>query len=225
MSPKAQKSRRTQSDFKGASDGKVQKKKFGLTRQQMIMIGIGVPVLGIVGYVLMLLNATPPKGNNLYGLCRAYIELHLQYPETMQIIELKQSIPDGEDKNNPQRINYDVTVSYIDGFGQRQLNTITCGLKFNQDLANTPWQGIYLERVLFNSKSLSPNKAPKHGMVDVYYPLNQKNPRRFDDYNENLEIFYNGIPSLLVNPPDLTLPRYDLNRMKIVDLKSLNETN
>ncbi len=190
--------------FDSAVTGKKPKKKISWK----LAAALAVPVVLIVGYFTFFGSVTAPKGNNLYGVCRGYIELNLQFPETIKIIQFEQRIPESENPDAPQRINYDISFSSIDGFGQHQLNTLTCGFKFDQALVNTPWQGIILERTLFNGKS-------KHGWADVYYPANKKSPRAADDRNEKLEVFYNAIPSLLVNPPDLTLPRYRLNSLPI----------
>lgn len=195
---------KTKSAFDSAVAGKKQKKKL----PWKLGVALGAPVVLILGYFAFFSGATAPQGNNLYGVCRGYIELNLQFPETIKIIQFEQRIPDTENPDAPQRINYDITFSSIDGFGQHQLNTLTCGFKFDQNLVNTPWQGIVLERTLFNGKS-------KHGWADVYYPANKKSPRAADDRNEKLEVFYNAIPSLLANPPDLTLPRYRLNSLPI----------
>ncbi len=201
--------KKQRSDFnKGAADSPIQKHKISVKKIAFIT----VPILCIAGYFWISSLLIPPKGNSLYGLCRGYIELQLQFPQTLKIIEFKQSIPKGENPNSPQRILYDITFSSIDGFGSRGLHTVTCGFKFNKDLANTPWQGIFLEEVLYD-------RSKDHGWADIYYPPND--PRAVNDTNKRLEKFFNAIPSLLINPPDLTLPWHNINKMDVKDLQDL----
>lgn len=199
---------KSRNDFTQAATGKKAKKKISWK----LGAAVAVPVIGLIGYFGMTSGFTPPQGNNLYGVCRAFIEQNIQFPDTLKIIQFEQRIPDGENPDAPQRINFDVSFSSIDGFGQHQLNTLTCGFRFDQALVNTPWQGIILERTSFNGRE-------DHGWSDVYYPPDKKDPRAQDDRSEKLELFYNGIPSLLVNPPDLTLPWKDLSNTPIEGLK------
>lgn len=193
---------------KGASENQPIKKEWPAKK----LVLIGTPLILIAGFLWVQSTLIPPKGNNLYGLCRGYIELQLQFPQTFKIIQFEERIPETEDPKNPQRLNQEVTFSSIDGFGSRGLHTITCGFKFNSELANTPWQGIFLERVLYDGRA-------DHGWADVYYAPND--PRAAQDTNKRLEKFFNAIPSLLQNPPDLTLPMYNLNRMNMKDLQDL----
>jgi hypothetical protein len=210
MSPKAQKSRATQSAFGAAALGRLGGRKI----PWKIVIPAGVLLLLAGGFFVYQSMTTVPQGNNLYGLCRAYITYQMQFPETLNIIELDQDIPKGQDPNNPQQINYELTFTYVDGYGQSLLNTVTCEIKLESKLLNTPWQGIVLAKVLFDQRL-------DHGWADVYYPPDQKNPRRADDRNERLEFFFNGIPSLLANPPDLSLPRYRLQDVPVDRLRDL----
>lgn len=229
MSPAKQKSRLTKSAFSDATA------KTSIRSHKYFKPGV-YAAAGLA-FVLFLIwgfwTPAPPQGNNLYGLCKAYIQQQLPFPDTYKVIQLKQQIPDTEDKNNPQRLNLTLTFSYINGMGRPQLNTMTCGIRFDQNLVGTPWQGIYIERVLFEGKVIVQSTRatrivmnngmpyPRNDWADTYYPVNQKNPRRLDDNNERLEKFYNGIPSLLVNPPDLSLPRDDLNYIPIDRLRDL----
>lgn len=205
------------SDFTSAVSGK----KIGKKLSWKLMAALGVPVILIGGYFAVAAGSKPPQGNNLYGICRAFIEQNTLFPETVKIIEFDQTIPDGEDPSAPQRISYQISFSAVDGFGQYLLNTLTCEFRFKTDLVNTPWQGIVLERTFMNGRQEMKDSQgkglgyPVHGWVDTYYPPDKKDPRPSDDFSERLEIFHNGVPSLLANPPDLTLPRYDLKRLPI----------
>ncbi len=193
---------------KGAADTPTTKKKWPVKKIALMT----TPMILIAGYFWVQSMLVPPKGSNLYGLCRGYIELQLQFPQTLKIIQFDEKIPESEDPKNPQRLDQEIIFSSIDGFGSRGLHTVTCGFKFNPDLTNTPWQGIFLERVLFDGRA-------DHGWADVYYPPND--PRAAQDTNKRLEKFFNSIPSLLQSPPDLTLPWYNLNRMDMKDLQDL----
>lgn len=206
-SPRTQKS----TFNKGARGTDKPKRKIPMRR----MILLAVPLILIGGGIWVQSLFIAPKGSNLYGVCRGYIEQQMQFPETLKIVEFKEKIPEGENPASPQRLDQEVTFSGIDGFGSRTLHTVTCGFKFDQSLVNTPWQGILLEKVLFDNQ-------PDHGWADVYYPPND--PRAAQDKNNingRLEYFFNGIPSLLAHPPDLTLPMHDINRMAIEDLQDL----
>ena len=200
---------KTRAAFASASSGKVKRKL-----PWKPMVALGVLVVGALIYFVGFPRVMPRMGNAVYGICRVYIEKNLQFPTTLRIIEFDEKIPEGENPSAPQRINHNVTFSSIDGFGQTSLNTVTCGFKFDPKLANTPWNGIILERVLFNGRD-------SHGWSDVYYPPDKKNPRAADDRSEVLEIFNAGIPAIFANPPDLTLPWHDLKYMKVEDLKDL----
>lgn len=229
MSPAQKKSVSTKSTFQGVAT-------LGVVRTHRLFKP-GLYGFGALVVVLFLMwgfrTPVAPQGNNLYGLCKAYIQQQLPFPQTYKVLELSQSIPDTENKQNPQRLNLTLTFSYINSTGKPQLNTMTCGIHFNPALTNTPWQGIYIERVLFEGRitvqSTNVSKIemnggqpyPRHDWADTYYPANQKDPRRPDDNNERLEEFFAGIPSLLANPPDLSLPRYDLNDLDIEDLRDL----
>lgn len=210
MAKNVKRADKSKAAFSNAASGKKPKKKL----PWKLIIGGAVPLVALGGYFAFFSEVAAGKGNNLYGVCRGFIELNVQFPETIKVIEFDQRIPDGENPNSPQRINYDISFSSIDGFGQHLLNTLTCGFKFDQSLVNTPWQGILLERTQFNG-------SDNHGWADVYYPADKKDPRAADDRSEKLEVFYNTIPSFLVNPPDLTLPRYQLIRLSIERYKDL----
>lgn len=182
---------------------------------RLMMIGFGaVLAVAILGYFYIQTKTVPPQGNILYGICRVYIERHLQYPYTLKIIEFNQRIPEGEDARAPKKISYDITFSSIDGFGQNMLNTISCDFRLEEKLKNTPWQGLVLERTQMNGRS-------DHGWADVLYPPERKTPRAADDNSEELEEFNQTLPAIITYPPDLTLPWHKLNKMKIEDLQNL----
>lgn len=232
MSPAAQKSRLTKSAFSDATATK--------SFRSHKYFKPGVYGGGALALILFLVWGfwvpAAPQGNNLYGLCKAYIQQQLPFPETYKVIELTQQIPSTEDKNNPQRINLTLTFSYINGMGRPQLNNMTCGIRFDPDLVGTAWQGIYIERVSFEGRVVVANGTmagnipyPRHDWADTYYPPDKTYPpkpkseivRKPDDNNDRLEKFYNGIPSLLANPPDLSLPRDDLDYIPIERLRDL----
>jgi hypothetical protein len=209
MAP-AQKSRATKSAFTGAAQGLLR----GRPIRWKWVVGAAIPVVLGLGYWWVLSVTVPPQGSIYFGICRIYIEQQLQFPETMRLIEVNDKVPDGEDPNNPQRINSEIIFSYTDGFGQSIMTELICTFKFDQQLVGTPWNGLFLERVLIDNNL-------KHGWADVYYKPNQKNPRRADDNNERLEFFFNGIPSLLASHPDLSKPWRNIKHLSIGELQDL----
>lgn len=205
--------RRTRDAFGGAATG-ARKFHAAWPFSKRITIILGALLVLVGGYFWYTATFVPPKGNNLYGICRGYIEQRLLYPLSLKVIQLSERIPDKEDKNNPQYIEYEILFSSRDSFGGERMNSVTCGFRFREDLLQTPWKGIVLERVTFNNRK-------DHAWTDVYYPPDKKDPRAPDDQSEDLERFQAAIPSLLQNPPDLTLPFHELFRMRIEDLKDL----
>ncbi len=179
-----------------------------------LIAGGGGLVVVLVGYFWIQSMTVPPKGTIYFGLCRTYIEQQLQFPQTMRLIEVNDKLPEGEDPKNPQRINSEIFFAYTDGFGQSLMAEIICTFKFDQQLLGTPWNGLFLERVLVDNNL-------KHGWADVYYKPDQKNPRRADDNNERLEFFFNGIPSLLAKNPDLSKPWRNIKYLSIQQLQDL----
>lgn len=211
--PTTKKSKLSRQAFSGAVSG-ARSLNQKISRRTKIWGGIAVAILLFSAYAYTVMNVVPPQGNSLYGICRVYIERHLQFPNTLKIIEFNQRIPRGENPRAPRAITYDITFSSIDGFGQDSLNTLTCDFKLDDKLMNTPWNGIVLYRTLMNGRS-------DHGWADVYYPPNQKNPRAGDDVSEELENFFPSIPIIMKNPPDLRLPLRRLQYMRIIDLQNL----
>lgn len=177
-----------------------------------------IPVVGIVailgGYYFISSMFVRPKGNGLYGICRVYIERHLQFPTTLRIVQFEQSIPEGENKRKPTKIDYEITFSSLDGFGQSMLNTVTCGFRNKDKAKGDVGEGVVLERILFDGRE-------DHGWSDTYYPPDKKNPRAADDRSEDLELFNQTIPAIDAYPPDLTLPWHNLRYMEIKDLQNL----
>lgn len=206
-------SSKTKSQFSSAAA--VDPKKKSKLMGRIKLYGAVAAVAAVIGgYYYIKSTTVPPQGNILYGICRVYIERHMQYPKTMKVIEFNQRIPEGENPSAPGRISYDITFSSIDGFGQNLLNTVSCDFRLDDKLKNTPWNGLVLDRVQVNGRS-------DHGWADVNYPPNRKNPRAPDDNSEDLEEFNQTIPAIIKYPPDLTLPWHKLNKMKIEDLQDL----
>lgn len=202
--------KKTKLQFMGAVTGKPPKKKLPWK-----WIAAGVTITLVLGmYIAVTSGITPRKGSPLYGICRVYIERHLQFPKTFKVVQFEQRIPEGEDPNNIKRLEIDITFSNIDGFGQHRLDTVTCAFKTEDRLANTPWDGILLERVLFNGRL-------DHGWADIHYMPDKKTPRANDDRSEELEKFNLTIPAILANPPDLTIPWHNLKYMRVEDLQNL----
>jgi hypothetical protein len=201
---------KTKDAFASASAGKKNKKPL----PWKLILGGGAAVAVLLIYYSVTSSVIPPQGTPLYGICKVYIEEHVQFPTTMKVIEFGQTIPDGEDPSNPKRVINEVTYSSIDGFGQSMLNSVACHYKLYENPPIPGYFGWLMERVTFNGRD-------DHGWADVYYPPDKKAPRAADDRNEQLEVFNASIPAIMANSPDLTLPWHDLKYMKIKDLQDL----
>lgn len=195
-----------------SATSRFQKYKNKINQKWAIILGVLCVLIG--GYAWYDQAFVPPKGNNLYGICRTYIEQKIPFPHTFRVLQMKQYIPEKEDPNNPQRIAYEVFFTHADTMGNHKVDSMTCGFRFRQDLAGTPWQGIMMEYVIFNNKK-------NHAWTDRYYPPHQKSPRAPDDRSEDVERFQAALPGLLSNPPDLSLPFKDLQKMPLENLRDV----
>jgi len=108
---------------------KIKSKVF--TTKFLIIFIIGFFIISIG--LMIFQSAQPKKGNILYGMCRSFLELQVQFPETLDYkrIELYRA---------GVRINY----THLDGFGEYRLETIECS--FLQD----PQKGVQMKDIFFN---------------------------------------------------------------------------
>ncbi len=133
--------------------------------------------------LLVMKACEPAKGTILYGICGAFLEQQLEYPETIQHNYVEQY-------SSAIRVYY----SHTDGFGQYLTEYIECS--FEQD----PKKGLQLKSVIFNTIKLITKKEPIKNKGRLY----EVEQKYIDKFNES-----NSINVILSTEPDLTLPRND----------------
>ncbi|MCB1530349.1 MAG: hypothetical protein H6853_01135 [Rhodospirillales bacterium] len=104
-------------------------------RTRVALAGIAAFVLLII--LLSLFSCDPPKGSILYGVCGAFLEQNVAYPETIRHESVEQY-------PRATRINF----TSIDAFGQYKMEMIECS--FTQDDAG----GLMIEKVFFNRREV-----------------------------------------------------------------------
>ena len=101
-------------------------------KQKIIFFGsVGLVVLVVV----LIINAvmSKPKGTELFGVCKTFIELQVKYPRTLDITEVEQFA-------RAVRIYY----SYIDPYGNHKSDFIECAFE------RVPGKGVQLQTILLN---------------------------------------------------------------------------
>jgi hypothetical protein len=104
----------------------------------------------IAGGVLVFLSLIvwwglqPLKGKIEYGVCRTYAEMNIQYPDTMQISEVKEF-------DRATRVYY----THIDAFGQSRKELIECA--FRRDVNGN----LYAEKIEINRLPEPDDKVEK----------------------------------------------------------------
>ena len=152
-----------------------------LTRGGKIGLSTSVGILLLT--LLMMKACAPAQGSILYGVCSAFLEQQLQYPEMME-------------KNYVEQYGSGVRIYYtqVDGFGQYLNEFIECS--FAQDQK----RGLYLSAVVFNTiKSVTKKTTIK----DKGY-LYKVEKKYINHFNES-----GSIQAIISSEPDLTLPRND----------------
>lgn len=76
----------------------------------------------------------PRKGTVYYGACKTYVELHMHFPHTMEILNVVERGPE-------VRIQY----NQIDAYGQFTFNEVVCKFKSN-DQGNIVLDSVNLNR-------------------------------------------------------------------------------
>ncbi len=141
-------------------NSKLAEKKKKARKKQFKLGGAGLAVL-LVGYVIYW-GMQPFSGTMLYGICKVFLELDMQYPHTLRVSTV-------EEMGASVRIWYTQT----DGYGEYRMEPIRCYFKKDEKL------GLILDKVTIRRR-----------------PIDQ----------EIVNDFNRSIPSILENPPDLTLP-------------------
>lgn len=103
-----------------------------LTSTKSIIIGVTLIILIFV-IVMTVQSFAPRKGNILYGICTHFIELQLQFPDTIKQKEI-------ELYRKGVRIYY----THMNGYGEERLEMSECSFR------QSPQAGVQLENVYFN---------------------------------------------------------------------------
>lgn len=156
----------------------IKKKAFGT--QGIIISSVIFAFLFLV--VIVVQSCTPQKGSILYGMCGAFLEQELTYPETIKHSNVEQY-------RKAVRIYY----THIDAFGQYQLEMVECS--FLQDAE----KGVRLESVVFDRVRDSTKKTPVTGKGRLF----EVKQKYIDQFNQS-----ESPAAILLNEPDLTLPEY-----------------
>jgi hypothetical protein len=123
----------------------------------------------------------------LYGICSAFLEQQLLYPEMMEKHYVEQY-------NSGVRIYYTQT----DGFGESLFEYVEC--TFAQD----EQQGLFMAAAIFNTiKGVTKKTTIKN--KGRLYRVEQKYIDRFNKSG--------SIQAIINSEPDLTLPRYEPFRL------------
>lgn len=106
-------------------------------------------LFGSIGALLLIILLSvfacqPRKGSILYGICSAYLEQQIPYPETIR---------HGRVEQYPKAVR--IYYTHIDAFGQYQLEMIECS--FIQD----PVKGAQIEKILHNRDEVDQEKIRK----------------------------------------------------------------
>ena len=138
-------------------------------------------IFGLFLLMLLVMKACEPaKGSVLYGVCGAFLEQQIEFPEMMEHQYVEQY-------SSAVRIYY----SQIDGFGQYLAEYIECS--FSYDTQN----GTQLKAVVFNTIKEITEKTPIKNKGHLY-AVKQK---YIDLFNQS-----NSIEIIINQEPDLTLP-------------------
>ena len=173
-------------DVTGAKVDKTSKEKLMAVKDTLMTregkIGLGATI-GLLLITLLLMKACEPrKGGILYGVCSAFLEQQLKYPELTQQHYVEQYAPG-------VRIYY----TQVDGFGQSLFEYIEC--TFAQDER----RGLFMAAAVFNTiKDVTKKTTIKN--KGRLYRVQQK---YIDHFNNS-----GSIQAIIASEPDLTLPVY-----------------
>jgi hypothetical protein len=145
-------------------------------------IGLGATV-GLLLLTLLVMKACEPrKGSILYGVCSAFLETQLLYPELLE-------------QNYVEQYSSGVRIYYtqVDGFGQYLNEFIECTYAQNEQ------EGLFLAAVIFNTIKPKTKKTTIANKGRLY----RVEQKHIDHFNKS-----GVIQAVIASEPDLTLPRY-----------------
>ncbi len=141
--------------------------------------------IGLLLLILLLMKACEPrKGSIFYGICGAFLEQQIVYPETIEHQYVEQY-------SAAIRIYY----SHIDGFGQSLNEYIECSFE------KPPQKGLQLKGVIFNTIKLITKKQTIKNKGRIY----EVEQEYIDKFNKS-----NSIGVIISADPDLTLPQRNI---------------
>ncbi len=155
------------------------KKKY-LTKENQLIGGVllGGAILILIVYSMM--NKDGPQGSILYGICSAYLEQQLAFPESVRHNAVDQY-------QRAVRIYYTAHGT----FGEYRLETIECAFK------RDPQYGLLVETIIFNHVRPITKKKPIKGKGRLY----QVTEKNIDKFNKS-----GSVNAIIMGNPDLTLP-------------------
>lgn len=130
------------------------KKKKRTVRKIGTLISAVILVYGI--YLLF----KPFQAPLTYGVCRVFLELNVQFPDTLRLSTAEQI-------GNTMRIWY----TQIDAFGQYRMESIQCRFERDEKM------GVRVEKILINRREVPPEKIQAFNRV---LPLIIANPPNLD---------------------------------------------
>lgn len=142
---------------------------------------VGGSIFGLFLFVLLIVKACEPaKGTILYGICGAFLEQQIPFPETIEHTYVEQ-------------YGWGVRIYYnhIDAFGQHLNEFLECS--FDQQ----PESDLYLKAVIFSTIKEVTEKTPIKNKGRLY-AVEQK---YIDKFNKS-----NSIQIIMNQDIDLTLP-------------------
>ena len=146
----------------------------------------GSSVIGLLFLVIIIVQScTPHTGSIIYGICGAFLEQQVTFPETIKHSTVEQY-------RKAVRIYY----THIDGFGEYQLEMVECS--FVQD----PQKGVQLESAVFDRIRDITKRVPVRGKGRLF----EVEKKYIDRFNEAL-----SSAAIISQEPDLTLPKYPEN--------------
>lgn len=154
-------------------------KKKLTSKQGLIWIS---SVVGLFLFMLLVMKACEPrKGTILYGVCSAFLEHQLPYPETIEHTYVEQY-------SSAVRIYY----SHYDAFGQYMTEYLECSFIMDQA------KGLQLNAVVFNTINSVTKKEPIKNKGRLY----EVEQQYIDIFNQS-----GSIQAIESQEPDLTLPK------------------
>lgn len=104
-----------------------------VTRKQKIIFFGSIAATLLIIFLTVNAAMSRPKGTELFGVCKTFIELQIKYPKTLDVTEVEQFA-------RAVRIYY----SYIDPYGNHKSDFIECAFE------KVPGKGVQIQTILLN---------------------------------------------------------------------------